>query len=438
MEKRLGHGYEPGDMVWGKVKSHPWWPGQIFDEAFASPSVTKTKKEGCVLVAFFGDDSFGWFNPTELVPFDSNFVKKSKQTNAKTFLDAVEDAKYEICRRAALGLSCYCQNPSSFQATGVQGCFAVEVEGYQPGAIYSRRQIEIARNGFRPIRLLCFLQLLALIPCGNPQNGVDWIRNVAVVLAYRKAVFKKFDVTRDYAFAVGAQHTESSVEILDLPKKMPFQASPTAPPEVPASIKITKNSKWDASGLLCCQEKQSFLSPSMYEKESALATVDHIVETGALAGSVTLKAPCLQDDNDTFYDFSMSCIPGHVAKEAPSGNRKQELETTSGANCGHLDNLETVSNTLSLPGVVSDGKVFANSESRDEKFEELVPEKVSIGDKRKAQQENESETGPENAHKHLRSTLEEASPFTRKQKWKNMLNRFHFPVGFISRRTGER
>ncbi|XP_021290812.1 uncharacterized protein LOC110421537 [Herrania umbratica] len=26
------------DIVWGKVKSHPWWSGQIFDEALALPT----------------------------------------------------------------------------------------------------------------------------------------------------------------------------------------------------------------------------------------------------------------------------------------------------------------------------------------------------------------------------------------------------------------
>ncbi|CAI9778717.1 unnamed protein product [Fraxinus pennsylvanica] len=51
----VGNGYQVGDMVWGKVKSHPWWPGFIHNEAFATPSVRRTKHEGHVLVAFFGD-----------------------------------------------------------------------------------------------------------------------------------------------------------------------------------------------------------------------------------------------------------------------------------------------------------------------------------------------------------------------------------------------
>lgn len=81
----LGYRHEVGDMVWGRVESHPWWPGQIFDEAFACPSVCNTKKKCHVLVAFYGDNSYGWFEPGELIPFDPHFTEKSKQINTRIF-----------------------------------------------------------------------------------------------------------------------------------------------------------------------------------------------------------------------------------------------------------------------------------------------------------------------------------------------------------------
>lgn len=43
--RALSYGFEVGDMVWGKVKSHPWWPGHIFNEAFASSSVRRTRRD---------------------------------------------------------------------------------------------------------------------------------------------------------------------------------------------------------------------------------------------------------------------------------------------------------------------------------------------------------------------------------------------------------
>ncbi|KAI4295174.1 hypothetical protein MLD38_040554 [Melastoma candidum] len=90
-QNALRYGYNVGDMVWGKVKSHPWWPGHIFNEAFASSTVRKSRRDGSVLVAFFGDSSYGWFDP-ELIPFETNFAEKSKQTTSRAFTKAVEEA----------------------------------------------------------------------------------------------------------------------------------------------------------------------------------------------------------------------------------------------------------------------------------------------------------------------------------------------------------
>ncbi|KAA3471252.1 T-complex protein 1 subunit gamma [Gossypium australe] len=49
------YGFEVGDMVWGKVKSHPWWPGHIFNEAFASSSVIACMKYFCIVVTNDGN-----------------------------------------------------------------------------------------------------------------------------------------------------------------------------------------------------------------------------------------------------------------------------------------------------------------------------------------------------------------------------------------------
>ncbi|GFY90567.1 Tudor/PWWP/MBT superfamily protein [Actinidia rufa] len=194
----LGYGYEIGDMIWGKVKSHPWWPGHIYNEAFALPSVGRTKRAGHVLVAFFGDSSYGWFEPDELVPFDANFAEKSRQTNLRNFLNAVEEAVDEVIRRRGLGLACHCRNPYNFRPTNVQGYFAVDVDNYELGGVYSVRQIRKARDSFQPRDTVAFVKQLALMPRGD--WSIDFIKNKATVLAYQKAVFEEFDVTYAQAF----------------------------------------------------------------------------------------------------------------------------------------------------------------------------------------------------------------------------------------------
>lgn len=166
---------EVGDMVWGRVESHPWWPGEIFDEAFARPSVRNTKKKGHLLVAFYGDNSYGWFEPGGLIPFGPHFIEKSKQTSALGFLTAVGEAKDEVNRRAALGLTCLCRNHNNFRTTRVQGFLEVNVCGFENGSIYPVEQIERARHDFQPIKTLSFLQKLSVMPHNDMQRNIGFL-----------------------------------------------------------------------------------------------------------------------------------------------------------------------------------------------------------------------------------------------------------------------
>ncbi|CAL5400568.1 unnamed protein product [Camellia sinensis] len=199
----VGYGYEIGDMVWGKVKSHPWWPGHIYNEAFASPLVRRSKRPGHVLVAFFGDSSYGWFDPAELIPFDANFSEKLRQTNSRTFIKAVEEAIDEASRIRCLALACRCRNAFNFRPTEVEGYFAVDLSDHEPEVVYPVSQIGKARESFRPKDTLAFMKQLALMPTSVECSGLDFIMNKTVALAYRKAVFEEFDET--YAQAFGAQ-----------------------------------------------------------------------------------------------------------------------------------------------------------------------------------------------------------------------------------------
>ena len=192
--------FEIGDMVWGKVKSHPWWPGHLFDEALANSSVRRTRRHGHMLVAFFGDSSYGWFDPTELVPYDPHYAEKAQQTTSKNFVRAVEDSIDEVSRRSALGLSCYCRNPSNFRPANVYGYVAVDVVDYEPGAIYSVSQIQKARDSFQPKDTLSFIQQLAVAPMNGEIKNLDFIKYKAITLAYRRSKFEEFDETYAQAF----------------------------------------------------------------------------------------------------------------------------------------------------------------------------------------------------------------------------------------------
>lgn len=220
----LGYGFEVGDLVWGKVKSHPWWPGHIYNEAFASPSVRRARREGHVLVAFFGDSSYGWFEPAELIPFDANFAEKSQQTFSRTFVKAVEEAVDEASRRRGLGLACKCRNPDNFRLTHVEGYYSVDVMDYEPGGFYSDSQIRKARDSFNPIETLDFVRELALTPLDGEHGSIGFLNNKATVSAYRKAVFEQHDET--YAQAFGVQRARPS-----RPQNVPLNQPARQPPK---------------------------------------------------------------------------------------------------------------------------------------------------------------------------------------------------------------
>ncbi|KAL6135783.1 hypothetical protein ACLB2K_068008 [Fragaria x ananassa] len=97
-----------GDFVWGKIKNHPWWPGQICDPSDASEHAAKLKSKDKLLVAYFGDDTFAWCHPSQLKPFEEYFVEKSKLSSSSVFVIAVQQAVDEIGRLVKLKMSCAC------------------------------------------------------------------------------------------------------------------------------------------------------------------------------------------------------------------------------------------------------------------------------------------------------------------------------------------
>lgn len=100
--------YQVGDFVWGKIRSFPWWPGQIYDPSDASDYAVKLKQKDRILVAYFGDGSFSWCNPSQLKPFVDNFEEMSTRSNSKSFVNAVQKGLDEISRLVELEMTCSC------------------------------------------------------------------------------------------------------------------------------------------------------------------------------------------------------------------------------------------------------------------------------------------------------------------------------------------
>ncbi|CAN7089650.1 unnamed protein product [Brassica rapa subsp. narinosa] len=243
VSRALSYGFQVGDLVWGKVKSHPWWPGHIFNEAFASPSVRRMRRVDHVLVAFFGDSSYGWFDPAELIPFEPHLSDKAHQTAAKHFVRAVEEAVDEASRRSALGLTCKCRNPYNFRATSVQDYFTVDVPDYEVQGVYSGEQIMKARDEFSPVEALSFVKELALAPqeCDDVEESLSFLKKKAVVCAFRKAVFEEFDET--YSQAFGTKSMRTSVTSNESSNRTPSRAPLSGPLVIAETLGVPKSSK---------------------------------------------------------------------------------------------------------------------------------------------------------------------------------------------------
>ncbi|XP_007031489.2 PREDICTED: uncharacterized protein LOC18600773 [Theobroma cacao] len=109
-----GWEFSAGDFVWGKIRSHPWWPGQVYDPSNASDYAVKVRQKGRLLVAYFGDSSFAWCHPSQLKPFEENFEEMSRLSNSKNFLNAVQTSANEIGRLVELKMTCTCVPEENF------------------------------------------------------------------------------------------------------------------------------------------------------------------------------------------------------------------------------------------------------------------------------------------------------------------------------------
>ncbi|CAJ1967842.1 unnamed protein product [Sphenostylis stenocarpa] len=157
--------FSVSNMVWGKVRSHPWWPGQIFDPLDSSEKAMKHYKKDCYLVAYFGDRTFAWNEETQLKPFRTHFSSIEKQSTSESFQNAVDCALDEITRRVEYGLSCSCIPKDTYDSIKFQ---TVENTGIRP-ELSVRHGVDESLNAstFSPDKLVEYLKTLSELPTGG-------------------------------------------------------------------------------------------------------------------------------------------------------------------------------------------------------------------------------------------------------------------------------
>nr|XP_010907525.3 uncharacterized protein LOC105034172 [Elaeis guineensis] len=154
-------GFYVSDMVWGKVRSHPWWPGQIFDSSDASEMALKHEKMDHYLVAYFGDKTFAWRDESHLKPFHTYFSQMEKQSNLDAFVTAVDDALGEVSKRIKLGMTCHCLADESCADMKHQ---KVENAGIREGTCSLPIDSSLVASMFQPTSFLDYIRALAQFP----------------------------------------------------------------------------------------------------------------------------------------------------------------------------------------------------------------------------------------------------------------------------------
>ncbi|KAJ0754530.1 putative non-specific serine/threonine protein kinase [Helianthus annuus] len=178
------HGFVVGDFVWGKVKSHTWWPGQIYDPSDASDHAATLKSEGQLLVAYFGDRSFSWSSPSQLRPFIDNFEEMSRQSDAKKFVNAVQKVLEEVGRRVEAELMCKCQTANVTKNAGVVN------NGIKKGARAPKgNTIKVLVDQIDPVELVSTLKCYATMEPGTRLDELE----LTVLKSCLRAFYTKKD-----------------------------------------------------------------------------------------------------------------------------------------------------------------------------------------------------------------------------------------------------
>ncbi|KAG1365697.1 hypothetical protein COCNU_12G006970 [Cocos nucifera] len=179
------------DLVWGKVKSHPWWPGQIFDPSDASDLAMKYQKKDNFLVAYFGDKTFAWCEEPQLKPFETYFSQMEKQSSSDAFVNAVNDALGEVSRRTELGMTCFCLPEGDYAN---MKCQMVENAGIREGVSGSAFDTSLVVDYFQADRLLEYIEALAQLPSGGANRLELVIAQAQLKAFYRSKGYPELPV----------------------------------------------------------------------------------------------------------------------------------------------------------------------------------------------------------------------------------------------------
>ncbi|XP_050380264.1 uncharacterized protein LOC126797634 [Argentina anserina] len=201
--------FQAWDLVWGKVRSHPWWPGQICDPSTSSRQAKKYFKKHRYLIAYFWDCTFAWNEASQIKPFWENFSQMEKQSNMEEFQDAVGCALDEVSRRVEFGLTCSCISEEVYAKLKTQ---TIMNGGIKEEA--SRRDggdSSLGAASFEPLKLIKFAKQAAKLPLGRADR-LELVASRAQLSSFNR--WKGYSQLPEFNFLGGLLEHDADISLL--------------------------------------------------------------------------------------------------------------------------------------------------------------------------------------------------------------------------------
>lgn len=253
--------FHVSDLVWGKIRSHPWWPGQIFDPSDASVKAKKYFKKDSYLIAYFGDCTFAWNEASRIKPFLEHFSQMEKQSNTVDFHDAITCALDEVSRRVEFGLACPCLSEEVYAKLKTQ--IIVNSGICKESSRRDGGDSSLSVASFEPVKLVKYIKELAQLPYGS-ENRLEFVMAKAQLLSFYR--WKGYFELPEFNMLGGL--LENDADILQLGEKRCKELSEG---EVPASkdhgLVPSGKAEWERQDISSLKRKRIFEDSSYPSKK---------------------------------------------------------------------------------------------------------------------------------------------------------------------------
>ncbi|XP_039068021.1 uncharacterized protein LOC120214118, partial [Hibiscus syriacus] len=203
------------DLVWGKVRSHPWWPGQIFDSSAATAKAKKYFKKESYLIAYYGDQTFAWNEASQIKPFRSHFSHMEKKTNMEEFHHAVDCALDEVSRRVEFGLACSCISEKAYSQIKTE--IIVNAGIREESSRRDGWDRFSSASSFDPLELVKTMKKLARSPSYTNIYRLQFTISQAQLLAFHR--WKGYSQLPEFQNLCGSLETDAAIPLSEEMKK---------------------------------------------------------------------------------------------------------------------------------------------------------------------------------------------------------------------------